>query len=232
MRITPFPDEGAYHPDTTGRHVFTTLKRMLDELTERLSPEQSVGGYEIKGSNGDYVKPHLHLHFTSNQCKDTVVKSVKRYFLDQHDIKLIGNQMYYIKIVPFVDNLEKFMRYPIKQYTTDVELINAIWRGFNVEAVENMRAAAHAVWLTCCEVNGAKQDRREEKDTLWDRLETKLAKSETKNYMEQIIQFYIDENRPINNTVITGYYNLWLLKSNAITVKTYADKLLKGNGTL
>ena len=232
MRITPFSDEGPYHPDTTGRHVFTSIKRMIDELTDRLTPEVAVGGYEIKGKNGDYVKPHLHLHFTSLQCKDTIVKSVKRYFIDQHDIKLIGNQMYYIKIVPFVDNLEKFMRYPIKQYTDDKELINSVSRGISDEDLKKMRQAAHAVWVTGCEVNNAKQDRREEKDTLWDRLEQKLTKSETKNWMEQIIQFYMDENKPINNTTITGYYNLWLLKSKEISVKTYAEQLLKGKGTL
>ena len=146
MRITPFPDEGPYHPDDTGRHVFTTIKRMLDELTERLSPESCVGGYEIKGKNGDYVKPHLHLHFTSLQCKDTIVKSVKRYFVDSHDIKLIGNKMYYIKIVPFVDNLEKFMRYPIKQYTDNKELINSVSRGFSDLELQRMRQAAHACW--------------------------------------------------------------------------------------
>jgi hypothetical protein len=232
MRITPFSDEGPYNPDTTGRHVFAALKRMLDELTERLEPSECVGGYEIKGKTGDYVKPHLHLHFTSNQCKDTIVKSVKRYFVDKHDIKLIGNQMYYIKIVPFIDNLEKFMRYPLKQYTDDKELINSVSRGFNDEDLKKMRTQAYAVWLTGCEVQNAKQDRRDEKDTLWDRLEQKLLKSETKNYMELIIQFYMEENRPINNTTISGYYNLWMLKSKAISTKTYAELLLKGNGTL
>lgn len=232
MRITPFEDEGQYHPDTTGRHVFTAIKRMLDELTDRLHPELSVGGYEVKGKTGDYVKPHLHIHFTSYQCKDTIIKSVKRYFKDNHDIKLIGNKMYYMKPVPFVDNQEKFMRYPIKQYTKKEELKNSVVRGFSEERLEEMRQAAHAVWLTGCEVQNARIDRKDDKDTLWDRLEAKLAKSETKNYMEQIIQFYMDENRPINNTTITGYYNLWLLKSNEITVKTYADKLLKGTGAL
>lgn len=190
------------------------------------------GGYEVKGKSGDYVKPHIHLHFTSYQCKDTVRKSIKRYFVDKHDIKLVGNKMMYCKPEPFVDNKEKFMRYPIKQYTKNEELKNSVSRGFPDEILEEMRQAAHAVWLTGCEVNLAKQDRRDEKDTLWDRLEAKLAKSETKNYMEQIIQFYMDENRPINNTTIVGYYNLWLLKSNEITVKTYSDKLLKGNGAL
>ncbi len=205
---------------------------MLEELTERLAPVKCVGGYEIKGKTGDYVKPHIHLHFSSTQCKDTIVKSVKRYFVDQHDIKLIGNKMYYIKIVPFIDNLEKFMRYPLKQYTDDKELINSVSRGYNDEDLKKMRAAAYAVWLTGCEVQNAKQDRRDEKDTLWDRLEQKLLKSETKNYMELIVQFYMEENRPINNTTISGYYNLWMLKSNAVSTKTYAELLLKGNGTL
>ena len=71
--------------------------------------------------------------------------------------------MYYIKIVPFVDNLQKFMRYPIKQYTDDKELINSVSRGIDDEEMIKMRQAAHAVWVTGCEVNNAKQFRNKRK---------------------------------------------------------------------
>ncbi len=61
--------------------------------------------------------------------------------------------------------------------------------------LKKMRQAANAVWVTGCEVNNAKQDRRDEKDTLWDRLEAKLDKKRRKKIiMAQIIQFYMEEN--------------------------------------
>jgi hypothetical protein len=40
--------------------------------------------------------------------------------------------------------------------------------------------------------------------------------------MAKIIEFYMEENRPINNTTIIGYYNLWRLKSKKISIDDYA----------
>ena len=85
-----------------------------------------------------------------------------------------------------------------------------------------MRLGANAVYKTGCEVQQARDDKRDDKETLWDRLEEKLNKNPQGETMAQIIEFYMEENRPINNTTIIGYYNLYRLKSKKISIEDYA----------
>lgn len=219
LRITT--DDETYNPDTK---QWNTLKGVAQRIYDRLISSQfihskAVMGCEVKGKNGDYVKPHFHVHFDSKVKKDTIVKNIKRYYEDQYGDSLKGNGMYYLKIESYIDNEIKFYGYPIKQQDSlaDVKSI-----GYTPEQMEQMRVGANAVYKTGCEVQQARDDKREDKETLWDRLEEFLKKNSECEPMAKIIEFYMSENRPINNTTIIGYYNLYRLKSNKITVEDYA----------
>ena len=63
----------------------------------------------------------------------------------------------------------------------------------------------------------------EKSDTLYDRLEVQLDKGQ--GTLEEILAFYMSENKPINDATIVGYYNLYRLKRQKISHAEYADKL-------
>ncbi len=226
LRITT--DDETYNPET---NQWKTLIGVAQRIYARLISSQfihsqAVMGCEVKGKNGDYVKPHFHIHFNSKVKKDTIVKNLKRYYEDQYSETLKGNGMYYLKLESYIDNENKFYGYPIKQQE---DLANVKSIGYSDEKLEEMRVGANAVYKTGCEVQQARDDKREDKETLWDRLEEFLKKNETCEPMAKIIEFYMQENRPINNTTIIGYYNLYRLKSKKISIEDYALILKKKN---
>lgn len=219
LRITT--DDETYNPDT---NQFKTLLSVANRVLDRLIISQFIHsiatmGCEVKGKNGDYVKPHFHIHFNSKVKKDTIVKNIKRFYEDQWGEVLKGNGMYYLKLESYIDNEKKFYGYPLKQQE-DLDNVKSI--GYTDEQLEELRVGANAVYKTGCEVQQARDDKREEKETLWDRLEEFLNKNSASEPMAKIIEFYMQENRPINNTTIIGYYNLYRLKSNKITIEDYA----------
>lgn len=226
LRITT--DDDTYNPENcTYKTLVNVSNRIYDRLIEsKFIHAKAVMGCEVKGKNGDYVKPHFHIHFNSKVKKDTIVKNLKRYYEDQYDEKLKGNGMYYLKLESYIDNENKFYGYPLKQQET---ITRIRYSGYTSEQIEEMRIGANAVYKTGCEVQQARDDKRDDKETLWDRLEEQLNNNPEKETMSQIIEFYMKENRPINNTTIIGYYNLYRLKSKKITVEDYALILKKKN---
>lgn len=220
LRITT--DDETYNPEKNNQ--MKTLLGVSKSVYARLISSQfihsmAVMGCEVKGKNGDYVKPHFHIHFNSKVKKDTIVKNIRRYYEDQYDEKLKGNSSYYLKLESYIDNEKKFYGYVLKQQEN---LDNVESLGMSEKYLEEMRIGANAVYKTGCEVQRARDERREEKETLWDRLEEYLKKAEDSEPMAKIIEFYMEENRPINNTTIIGYYNLWRLKSKKISIDDYA----------
>jgi hypothetical protein len=174
LRITT--DDDTYNPETNQYKTLVNVsKRIYDRLIEsRFIHAHAVMGCEVKGKNGDYVKPHFHIHFDSRIKKDTIVKNLKRYYEDQYDEKLKGNGMYYLKLESYIDNEKKFYGYPLKQQ----ECLDEVqYYGYTKEQIEEMRLGANAVYKTGCEVQQARDDKRDDKETLWDRLEEKLNKN-------------------------------------------------------
>lgn len=226
LRITT--DEETYNPDN---NHFKTLVSIANRIYDRLINSnfiysKAVMGCEVKGKNGDYVKPHFHIHFNSKVKKDTIVKNIKRYYEDQYGETLRGNSQYYLKLESYIDNENKFYGYPLKQQ----ESANYVkYQGYTLAEIENLRFGANAVYKTGCEVQQARDDKRDDKETLWDRLEKYLNDNPHCEVMGKIIEFYMNENKPINNTTIIGYYNLYRLKSNKISIEQYATILKNKN---
>lgn len=227
LRITTDDDQF----NATETRQFKTACSVANTIYDRLIGyefihSKAVMGVEVKGKSGDYVKPHFHIHFNSKIKKDTIVKNLKRFYEDNYGENLKGNGMYYLKIESYIDNEQKFYGYPLKQQE-DISKVKYL--GYTQEQIEEMRVGANAVYKTGCEVQQSRNDRREEKETLWDRLEEFLNKTPDSEPMAKIIEFYMTENRPINNTTIIGYYNLYRLKSGKITIEDYASILKNKN---
>jgi len=86
---------------------------------------------------------------------------------------------------------------------------------------------ANDCWKIGCEVNNSKADKKDDADSLYQRMLAKYVKSGSQNQedfeiCEFIILFYQGENRAINLTTIKGYVNNIKLDIGQITAKQMA----------
>jgi hypothetical protein len=197
-----------------------TLKSLIEELDRMdIIKDKMTSSYEKQSKSGEYVRPHIHVHFKSHKKKEAIGKAIKRYWNSRYDEKLSGNKKWALVIEPYVVE-DKLFCYPLKFQDPDKPPPT---RGFTSEEIVAMTKAAKMTQAVAQEVAQKKGARKEESDTLYDRLEAVLDKGE--GTIGEIIEFYMKENKPINDTTIVGYYNLYRLKRQRITTAEYADKL-------
>lgn len=202
------------------RHGQLTLGTTLDYLKEKgYIHSRATSGYEKKGKTGDYVRPHFHIHFDTLTKKDTIRKALVNKWKRDRDEKLSGNKMWSLQLEPYVVE-DKFFCYPLKQQREDKPPPSV---GFSEDDIRAMTKAAVMTAAVATDVAVKKQARREESETLYDRLEAALDKKE--GTVGDILTFYMEENKPINDTTIVGYYNLYRLKRQRITIDEYSSIL-------
>jgi hypothetical protein len=186
--------------------------------TTKYINSKATAGFEVKDKKGEYCRPHFHIHFDSTARKETIQKAMKRRYKDLYDEVLAGNDMYCVKQEPYPDNEVKFYGYAMKQgsYLTF---------GIDDDKVKEYAAASSAVYKTTCQINQKKVEAKDQADTLYDRLAIYLGKNGSS--LKNVVQFYLDNNKPINPTTMQGYYWLYQLKSKEITIDEFVRNRFK-----
>lgn len=221
LRITldqdVYDESNAQKNDRLGPRVCNSMVRALEEKGH--VDGKLTSAYEYKGKTGDYTKPHFHIHFRSRSKKEAVRKAILRYWMAQYDETLKGNAMWSLVIEPYVVE-DKLFGYLFKHQDVENPPLTI---GFSKDEITAMIKASKMINAVATDVAQRKKIRKEENDTLYDRLEVALDKGE--GTIGEILDFYMKENKPINDTTIVGYYNLYRLKRQRITTAEYADKL-------
>lgn len=227
-------DQDPWNPElekTRLRWIFSFATEIVNVLKPYVHTRLS-SGLEFRGKTGDYVKPHLHIHFDTTTQRKTIIKQLKRIWEKKTDEKFKVRTVYTCKAELFLKSEEQFYRYCWKQYE-DLEAIKKhklLQVGFKDDDIESNRAISHQVWLESREYAQAKQDRYEEESTIYDRcvkvLETlgteKVLSVEEVN--DAIIEQYVKEKKPINIRTIDGYTLTYCIQSGIIS-----KKLISGN---
>lgn len=182
---------------------------------------QITGGIEYCNKLGEYTYAHLHLHFYSVAPRDTIARQYRRIFderFDDQDTK--GVKAFYLHATPTRDDL-KFWRYPLKQ-----NLDYSLSSGFPDAKLLEWHNLANDSWKIGCEVALAKADKHDTADTLFERARSKIKKINPTNKKQitvEFIKFYIDEKKPVNKNIITGYVCLYQLMEGIITPEELTD---------
>ena len=149
-----------------------------------------TSGIEFLNSKGQPTWAHVHIHFSSKSKKDTIMKQLKRKWKEDFDEQFPnGNKNYCLSIETYV-NEEKFWRYPLKQR------LDLDWRnkkrqlGFTIPEFELMHEKANDCWKIGCEVNNAKQEKKDESDSLYDRLLDYYNKDPKKEEIEILAKLF------------------------------------------
>lgn len=150
------------------------------------------------------AKPHVHIHFVSRHKKDTIVKKLKRHSETKDYFN--GNRSYSMGVEVNV-NERKFWRYTLKQQKNQTE---KFYCSNGIDDIDSMINEAYAVWITACEIQNAKNQKKEDSDLFSDRLFNYLNKNNCSSDITikiAIQKFYIEvEKKPFNMTTARGYF--------------------------
>lgn len=175
--------------------------RKLDYMYE----DRYTSGFETQNRKGETCPAHFHLIFYSIKNSDSMRRKIKRYLADAYDQEVVGNKAMMFK-PQIVRSKTELWRYPLKQ-----RLDPGVCNGFTEDELRMMHECAKESYLKTVQINQAKADKADNTDTLFSRVMNKIHKSgdTTKKTPAQIakhfVELYIEEDRPINLTVIRGY---------------------------
>jgi len=193
------------------------LGYLISNLKKFIIGDKFIAGIEHFKSGMEDAKPHVHIHFVSRTKKDTIVKSLKR---NSGECLFQGNRQYSLGIEVNV-NEDKFFRYPLKQQKGDTYKCVQYGNYFTKEKVIEMALEAHAVWITACEINVKKKEKKEDNDQLSDRLFNYLNKQILDTDLSikiNIQKFYIDEEKkPFNKATALGYFYNYKISTKRMT---------------
>lgn len=223
----PFQDSETIkqeHRDLKKTQVTSITKTILDVLVPHYTTKL-IYGIEFKNSRNEPTFIHAHLHFTSRSSRDTIAKALQRA-MDKGNYLFKGSKVFSLK--PEVHVTDKFWRYPLKQLRPECN--NVKWcfdrcHGFTNDELSRMRDIAHEHYKTSVEINVTKSDNKDTQDTLFERLVSSCEKDKSENdtkkgldfYRKKTLQFYVDEQRPLNFSTMSGYAYLLAYKFEAIT---------------
>ena len=227
----PFQDSETIKAETRDfktPQVTAITKTMLDVLVPHYTTKL-VYGVEFKNSRGENTFIHCHIHFISKSSRDTVAKALQRA-MDRGNYVFKGSKVFSLKPEVYIrgNNGENFWRYPLKQIKSESN--NKKWcfdrcYGFKVEELEKMRDAAHQQYITAVEINCTKFDNTDKSDTLFQRLfqvcKKDISENDTKkgldHFRRQVLKFYVEEDKPLNFTTMSGYAYLLAYKFDSIS---------------
>lgn len=200
------------------------LKAFIKQLRRFMIGGKYVAGIECFKTGMVDARPHLHLHFVSRTKRDTISKWLRRH--DDPDMPALHGNRCYALSVETVVNGDKFWRYPLKQQKNDTQR-TAYSEGFTKEEVARLRDEAYAVWITSCEVQNKKIEKKEDADALSDRLYKYLDKLDKKDNLSikvGIQKFYIlEEQKPFNKTTALGYFYNYKIMRGLMTHEELAS---------
>lgn len=226
LRFT-FSDQDKDLKCLESKSFINRCKQIHGSLLNKLQPyfynNQYTSGFEVRNKLGS-CKAHIHACFKSTSLKNTIDKAIKRHLSDTWDQEVVGNHAKMFKEWTQLRDEHKFWRYPIKQVLDPTKC-----NGFSQEYLEQQHQIGKDTYAIGQEVAQSKLDKRDNSDTLFLRVYSKLKKlkiSTIRGIADQFIQFYLDEDRPLNKTTIQGYTTLASVKLGLVS----KDELLNDWG--
>ena len=227
---------GTIHPVENSPRTLKNLLLHVRKFQHEKKFEYSTCGIEKLDKCGDEVPQHIHFHFNDPSYTDGTIKDPKRNFQDwwrKQNLGLKGNKVWSLTYKAEPDDWNRLFRYPLKE-TPYKQLCN-VPPDFNLE---NESKIAQAERLDSQKRNKAYYQKKHCKETLADRIFNYLAKElkdeiTYKNVWKLILQFYLEEKKPICFKTIEGYTINWLVRYEWITKETaYALNAQNKNITL
>lgn len=198
----------------------TIYKRYIDYIVGNgyVYRNKYTSGFEVLNKLGENCKCHFHLRFTTKSVVQSIRRRTKE-FLAKYEQNTNGNNAMMFKAIINPRNEEEYWRYPIKQI-----LNKKFCGGFTDIELEHMHKVAKDSYEKIIQVNQKKMDKKDNLDTLFERLKNNLEKTMLVKKVPLLIaatKFYVDEQRPVNKQTIEGYVDNYMLLKEYITYEEF-----------
>lgn len=193
-------------------------RALVNKLTSMYQIEELTGGCEQLNKRGERTWYHTHIHFSAIENKETISRMIKRFLSDTYNQEVTGVKAYSFKPDHPRDK-RLFFQYPLKQM-----LDFKMCYGFTESDLQILHLAAKSSYEIVCQVNNAKMDKKDNLDSLFERLKMKLEQSQEIKKGKLLViasKFYVEEQRPLNRATISGYVDCYMLEKEIITHEQY-----------
>lgn len=203
-------------------NCFRISKCIIEDLKTLCYFNKYTGGIEEMNKCGDTCKMHLHLRYET-LCSTKVEdqrKTVKTKLERDYNQDTKGNSNFMMKRIA-IDYYDDYFQYPLKQ-----KLNKSLCGGFSEDQLIKWHEAAKSCFIKTMEVNQAKKVKREDNDTLFERVFQKCK--DCKNEWEianEFLDYYMENNKPINTQIIKGYVLTASLKNGILKKKDFLFSL-------
>lgn len=201
------------------------MKEIKKVLLPYIIDNTYTGSIENKNKLGEDTKTHIHFRFTTETPIVTIRRQfVRRMINEYNDFRKLSKNIYYIKAIPEVDE-DKFWRYPFKQINTKMDLNRYAIYSMSEEEADKHREVAYSTWKLGQEINHAKIANKEP-TTFIERAFHYVQVSGADKYSsiyKSLIQFYVEQDKPLDANRIKGYTYNYMLKENILTIDEYYD---------
>jgi len=208
-------------------NVLDIAAKLVAELKRDKSVYISIGIERLNGLGLPYPT-HIHAHMVTQDKHGAIVKRIQRFFITNNDTRK-GNKKYSCVEEECVDDLNRFLRYPLKQMTFKPPPSDEDWfcslrsnypPSFDL-LIEKMLAAEE--YDRMVEFNQKKKAQKEAPDTK-DKLFAYLDAVHNDTplkcdhiILEKILVYYLQEEKSANKQTIMGYLNTALLRYEILT---------------
>lgn len=218
------------------------LKLILKLISEK-NLKYYTGGFETLNGYGEPVTPHFHFHFRFTTCnsdpKRTIGEYIKKSALTYFQMTIKGTKRWCLQLVEEPDDEERFFRYPFKispisrliNFPTNITDHEAQQRHLHEQVALAQDEQKRRV-LANCIARERTRDRVTFKDRLFKYLDdTFMLLSDPdplhipahKYIWLAVLQYYQQEDKPINFETIRGYTKLYQLQKRWITPDSAYD---------
>lgn len=177
---------------------------------------------EKKNKYGEDTKRHFHFNFTSDKKKDTIQKGIRSFYSERGYV-CKGNRCYSLQQCDEPEDYDRWFRYCMKE-----KYIKKLTRSSEID-FEKCEMLAKDERQQSIKHNVANRAKLLDKSTLYDKLIMDLTKldprpNDFKSIWSFIVQWYVEQKKPVNLTTIKGYTITYCISEKIITSDMLYEK--------
>lgn len=242
------------------RFTFQDGEEPTQELVKELlgmimiAPENYTFGIEILDKRGEHTHKHMHVHWTTADTTKfgTLRKRIQVWAGREENKRYVGDRkgaaLYSFTLEKVLEEHSRFFRYPWKQYSSQIKLINdyhrfgldlTSWKKTNDE-VDIERKLAYEEWSMGVTRNKAARDKllkkQEGREELFLYIEEAKKEMEKKfegykmtehDILTTILKYHVDKEKSANKNTVLGYMYTACLKFGILTYGQLATRWLE-----
>lgn len=206
--------------------VCLLIVKALIRDKKNVDQDMYITALEKTDKKGRPTKEHIHFNFIDERKKDTLQTWIRRYFADREYL-CKGNKCYALSSYDEPDDITRWLRYCMKENWI-LELTHL--KEFSPDEIKNMEMLAKDERSRQIEVNLKREEKQNQKETLYDRICKYLEKNADKipqtyrGLYTAIVKYYLTDCSTLCARTVNGVTYKYMLTHDLLTIDQYFEK--------